>query len=108
MTPRVAFAALTPVRVQDRPGMIVLRTLLQLANASADALRDQVADEAAIDKAMLYGVNYPVGPMAWARGYGLDNVVAALGAIADETGQQNLYAPNETLKLLAREAVTES
>ena len=90
------------VRVKDRPGMIVLRTLLQIVNAAVDALRDQVADEAAIDKAMLYGVNYPVGPISWARGYGFDKVCAALEAIANETGQSRLYVANEKLKSLAR------
>jgi len=92
------------IRTEDRPGGIVLRTLLQLANAASDALRDKVADEAALDKAMRFGVNYPFGPMAWARDYGLDKVVNALKAIAEETGQYDLYSPNETLQALARDA----
>jgi len=90
-----------PIHIKDRPGAVILRTLLQLANAAADAIADDVADAAAIDKAMVYGVNYPFGPMAWAQEYGIKNVISALSAIADETGQPDLYAPSAIFQSLA-------
>jgi 3-hydroxybutyryl-CoA dehydrogenase len=89
------------VRINDRSGAVVFRTILQLVNAASDGLRDKIATEDAIDTAMKYGVNYPFGPLAWARQYGLKNCVAALEKIADETGQAQLYKPNETLRQLA-------
>jgi len=89
------------VQIKDRPGAVVFRTILQLVNATSDGLRDKIGSEDAIDTAMKYGVNYPFGPMAWARNFGLKKVVTALENIAEETGQGNLYQPNETLRHMA-------
>lgn len=88
------------VRLADRPGLIVLRTLLQLANCAADAVRDRVADAESIDAAMLNGVNYPIGPLAWVRDFGLAKAVAALDFIAEETGE-SMYRPGEWLRAAA-------
>ena len=90
-----------PVRILDRPGAIVFRTLLQLVNAAADAVRDQVGTADAIDKALLFGVNYPVGPMSWAKELGYSNVIDALNNIADETGEGDFYSPNHFLRGLS-------
>lgn len=89
--------------VADRPGMIVLRTLAQLANAAADALRDQVSDEAGIDRAMMNGANYPFGPLAWARKFGVGHLVEVLADIAEETGD-DIYRPGEVLRRWSLEA----
>ena len=87
--------------ITDRPGLVVLRTLLQLANAAADAVRDQVADAASIDAAMMNGANYPFGPTAFAEGFGYAHAVAALDRIAAETGDA-AYMASEVLRALAR------
>lgn len=88
-------------RLADRPGLIVFRTLLQLANAAADAVRDKVAAADAIDLAMINGVNYPFGPLDWAKGFGFSRVNAALDAIAEETGEA-MYRPGEWLRAAGR------
>lgn len=87
--------------IADRPGGVVLRALLQLANAAADALRDRAASAEAIDTAMRAGVNYPFGPWEWARGFGFARAVEALDAIASETGDA-MYRPSEVLRAAAR------
>jgi len=89
------------IYLRDRPGMIVLRSWLQLANAACDGLRDQIGDESDIDLAMKYGVNYPSGPIAWVRKYGLRRAISTLEAIQSETGD-GLYMPSEALRDLAR------
>ena len=89
------------VRLKDRPGLVVFRTLLQLANCAADAVRDQVAAPDAIDLAMMNGVNYPFGPIEWARGFGFANASTALEAITAETGDA-MYSPSEWLRAAAR------
>ncbi len=91
------------VELLDRPGLVVLRTWLQLVNAAADAIGDKVAGQDDIDLAMRFGVNYPAGPMQWANSFGMDNVINALNNIADETGEE-LYRPSATLKALSRQA----
>jgi len=89
------------IELKDRAGLVVFRTLCQLANCAADAVRDQVADAESIDRAMMNGVNYPFGPMAWAKEFTISAVVGALKAIANETGEA-LYNPCEVLQALAR------
>ena len=91
------------VEIADRAGGVVLRTLLQLANAAADALRDRAASAASIDIAMRAGVNYPFGPWEWAQGFGLARAVAALEKIAAETGDPN-YLPSDHMRAAARAA----
>lgn len=77
----------------DRPGLIVLRTLAQLANAAADAVEDAVASAQDIDAAMRFGANHPEGPLEWAGRYGHARLAAALSHIADETGDA-MYRPS--------------
>lgn len=52
--------------IDDTPGLVVMRTVCMLANEGADAVLQQVCDAAAVDTAMQSGVNYPLGPLAWA------------------------------------------
>jgi 3-hydroxybutyryl-CoA dehydrogenase len=83
----------------DRPGMLVLRTLAQLANAAADAVADKVASVEAVDEAMTYGANHPEGPLHWAERAGYVRIARALNHIADATGDE-MYRP---ARLLLRE-----
>ena len=74
-------------RLADLPGLIVLRTVAMLANEAADAVHQQVADAAAVDRAMRLGVNYPLGPLQWADAIGVQRVrevLAHLGAFYGE------------------------
>lgn len=84
-------------RIEDRPGLIVLRTIAMLANAAADAALDGVADESGIDAAMRYGANYPFGLFAWADDFGRDRVAEVLANIAAETGDP-MYEPSTYLQ----------
>jgi 3-hydroxybutyryl-CoA dehydrogenase len=84
-------------RLADRPGLIVFRTLAQLANAAADAVADQVADAGGVDRAMRFGANYPFSPLEWARSFGFTGVAQALDVIARETGDP-MYRAIESLR----------
>jgi len=87
----------TGVKLTDRPGLIVARTLAQLANAAGDAVLEHVADEAGIDAALKNGANYPFGPFAWADRLGRKVLVDLLKAVADGTGEP-LYSPSQYLR----------
>ena len=82
------------LELADRPGLIILRTLGQVANAAGDAVRDRVAEPAEIDQAMRLGANYPVGPLAWAESYGYARLIRTMENIAGETGEV-IYQPSE-------------
>ncbi len=67
--------------IEDTPALIVARTVAMLANLAADALACRVASEPDIDTAMCLGVNYPLGPLAWARQWGIGTVLRLLDSL---------------------------
>ncbi|MFP5459436.1 MAG: 3-hydroxyacyl-CoA dehydrogenase family protein [Bacteriovoracia bacterium] len=50
------------------PGFVVARTMATIINEAYFTLEEEVATAEDIDRAMLFGVNYPAGPIAWAKG----------------------------------------
>ena len=90
----IASSGRYPIEIADRPGLIVMRTLAQIANAAGDAVFEHVSDENGIDQALRYGANYPFGPCAWARRLGVHALIDTLEALQSETGQ-TFYAPSE-------------
>ena len=64
-----------------------MRTVAMLANEAADAVHQQVAGAGDVDAAMRAGVNYPLGPLAWADAMGLDRVLAVLAGLAASYGE---------------------
>lgn len=73
--------------IDDVPGMIVMRTVCMLANEGADAVYHGVCSAEGVDTAMRGGVNYPLGPMAWAERIGIKRIVAALDNMAGIYGE---------------------
>ena len=80
-------AGFAVTRLDDVPGMAVMRTVAMLANEAADAVNQGVCSAAAVDLAMQKGVNYPRGPLAWADAIGLDQVLAVLSNLAAGYGE---------------------
>ena len=80
-------AGFAVTRLDDVPGMAVMRTVAMLANEAADAVNQGVCSAQAVDIAMQKGVNYPRGPLAWADSIGLEHVVAVLSNLAATYGE---------------------
>ncbi|RZA34314.1 MAG: 3-hydroxyacyl-CoA dehydrogenase PaaC [Lysobacteraceae bacterium] len=80
-------AGFAVTRLDDVPGMAVMRTVAMLANEAADAVNQGVCSAQAVDIAMQKGVNYPRGPLAWADSVGLDHIVAVLANLATSYGE---------------------
>jgi 3-hydroxybutyryl-CoA dehydrogenase len=78
--------------IDDVPGLIVTRTVAMLANLAADALASRVASEADIDTAMRLGVNYPLGPLAWAREWGIGSTLTILDSLENWYGDGHYRA----------------
>jgi 3-hydroxybutyryl-CoA dehydrogenase len=72
---------------RDVPGLIVMRTVAMLANEAADAVNQGVCTVAAADTAMRLGVNYPIGPLAWADAIGLPRVRDVLTHLGEAYGE---------------------
>jgi 3-hydroxybutyryl-CoA dehydrogenase len=75
-------AGFTVTRLDDVPGMAVMRTVAMLANEAADAVNQGVCSARAVDIAMQKGVNYPRGPLAWLDAVGLRHVTTVLSNLA--------------------------
>ena len=80
-------AGFAVTRLDDVPGMAVMRTVAMLANEAADAVNQGVCSAQAVDIAMQKGVNYPRGPLAWADGVGLQHIVTVLSNLAASYGE---------------------
>lgn len=78
--------------IDDIPGMAVMRTVAMLANEGFDAANQGVCSEEAVDIAMQGGVNYPRGPIAWAKDVGLANVLTVLDNLAKTYGEDRYRA----------------
>jgi 3-hydroxybutyryl-CoA dehydrogenase len=74
-------------RLDDVPGLAVMRTVAMLANEALDAVNQGVCSARAVDVAMQKGVNYPRGPLAWADAVGLRHVATVLGNLAAVYGE---------------------
>ncbi|WP_040786262.1 3-hydroxyacyl-CoA dehydrogenase PaaH [Massilia niastensis] len=80
-------AGFAVTRIDDLPGMAVMRTVAMLANEAADAVNQGVCSARAVDIAMQKGVNYPRGPLAWADTVGLRHIVEVLSNLAAIYGE---------------------
>ncbi|MWV63284.1 3-hydroxyacyl-CoA dehydrogenase [Halorubrum sp. JWXQ-INN 858] len=68
------------------------RLLALMANEVAGLIGDDVADADAIDRAVTLGAGFPDGPAKLADAEGLDELVAVLDALAEETGEARYEA----------------
>ncbi|HCP55439.1 MULTISPECIES: 3-hydroxyacyl-CoA dehydrogenase PaaH [Pseudomonas] len=91
--------------LEDIPGLAVLRTVAMLANEAADAALHSVGTPADIDLAMCAGVNYPVGPLAWADVIGLPAVLQTLDNMQRAYGEER-YRPSLLLRRKVAEGST--
>jgi 3-hydroxybutyryl-CoA dehydrogenase len=88
--------------IEDSPGLILPRVLAMLANEASFAVLEGVADPDTIDVAMKLGVNYPHGPLEWARQIGLGKIVAILDHLRREYGEER-YRASTLIRRWARE-----
>jgi 3-hydroxybutyryl-CoA dehydrogenase len=96
----LAAAGIAAYRIDDGPGLVVLRTMAQLASVAADAVRKGVATAEDVDTAMRLGTNYPIGPLEWADRFGTGRLVDFLDNMADYYGEQR-YRPSPLLRRAA-------
>ena len=80
-------AGFAVTRLDDVPGMAVMRTVAMLGNEAADAVNQGVCSAQAVDIAMQKGVNYPRGPLAWVDAIGVGHVVTVLHNLAAAYGE---------------------
>ena len=92
---------LTATQLPDWPGLVVMRTVAMLANEAFEAVMYGVASEDDVDAAMKAGVNYPRGPIEWARELGIAAVLSVIRHIHEQT-QDPRYRASLGLQMALR------
>jgi 3-hydroxybutyryl-CoA dehydrogenase len=90
----------TTVRARDSPGFIVNRILLPTLNEAMKTVDSGIATKEDVDKAMMLGANFPMGPFSLADYVGLDVALAALTTLYEAFG--DYYKPSESLQELVK------
>ncbi|MBW7934461.1 MAG: 3-hydroxybutyryl-CoA dehydrogenase [Gemmatimonadaceae bacterium] len=93
-----------PVKDEALGATIVARVRAMLINEAVDALRLRVATAADLDTAMVSGVNYPKGLLAWCDELGAATVLATLEQLHDEYLEER-YRPSPLLRRAARDGL---
>jgi len=71
-------AGMEVIKLEDHPGLLIMRTLALLANEAFEAEATQVATTSDIDMAMRLGLNLPAGPIDWAQKVGLEHIATVI------------------------------
>ncbi|WP_071933926.1 3-hydroxyacyl-CoA dehydrogenase [Xenorhabdus hominickii] len=88
------------ILLPDYPALLTMRTVAMLCNEALDALNKGLASAEDIDLAMLDGVNYPIGPLAWGEQLGWKHILSTLENLQKFYGEPR-YRPAPLLRQLA-------
>jgi len=88
-----------PVRCSDTPGFIVNRILIPLLNDCVRVLDEAGVDPEEMDKAMVNGAGWPLGPCALIDLIGVDVHVHASAALHEKLQEPRMAAPERLLRM---------
>ena len=92
-------AGATAVELEDSPCLILDRVIATVINEAATMYMSKLASIEDIDNMTKLCLNWPMGPFEFADTLGIDNVVATLGVLSQQSGQQ--YLPCRLLRQMA-------
>jgi 3-hydroxybutyryl-CoA dehydrogenase len=88
-----------PVACNDTPGFIVNRILIPLLNDCVRVLDESRVSPEDVDRAMRFGVNWPIGPCALIDLIGIDVHVHASEALHAALGEERMAPPERLLQM---------
>ena len=80
-------------QLDDSHGLVVMRTVAQLAAVGADTVGQGIAAAVDVDTAMKLGTNYPSGPLEWADRIGAARVASVLSNLRAGFGEDRYRVP---------------
>jgi 3-hydroxybutyryl-CoA dehydrogenase len=97
-----AFAAALgkePIRCHDTPGFVVNRVLIPLLNDCVRVLDEARVSPEDLDRALRFGLNWPIGPCALIDLIGVDVHVHASEALYAALGEERMAPPQRLLDM---------
>jgi 3-hydroxybutyryl-CoA dehydrogenase len=88
-----------PIRCNDTPGFVVNRILIPLLNDCVRVLDEADVTPEDLDKAMRFGVNWPIGPCALLDLIGIDIHVHASEALEAALGEPRMGPPARLVEM---------
>src|SRR6476620_5484328 len=88
-----------PVNCNDTPGFIVNRILIPLLNDCVRVLDEANVTPEDLDKAMVNGARWPLGPRALVDLVGIDVHVHASDALHDKLGEERMAPPERLAEM---------
>jgi len=88
-----------PVACNDTPGFIVNRILIPLLNDCVRVLDESRVTPEDVDRAMRFGVNWPIGPCALIDLIGIDVHVHASEALYAALGEERMAPPERLIQM---------
>jgi 3-hydroxybutyryl-CoA dehydrogenase len=89
-----------PIACNDTPGFVVNRILIPLLNDCVRVIDEARVAPEDVDRAMTFGVNWPIGPCALIDLIGVDVHVHASEALAAALGEERMAPPPRLLRML--------
>jgi len=83
--------------IRDSAGLVTQRVVAHIVNIACEIAQQQIADPQDIDRAVVLGLGYPIGPLAWGDQLGPATVLAILKNLEQQTGDTR-YRPSPWLQ----------
>jgi len=83
--------------IRDSAGLVTQRVVAHIVNIACEIAQQQIADPQDIDRAVVLGLGYPIGPLAWGDQVGPATVLAILKNLEHQTGDTR-YRPSPWLQ----------
>jgi 3-hydroxybutyryl-CoA dehydrogenase len=87
--------------IEDSPGAVAQRVLATIVNIASDIAQQRIATPTDIDAAVVLGLGYPQGPLAWGDAIGPGNILRILETMLAITGDPR-YRPSLWLRRRAQ------
>jgi 3-hydroxybutyryl-CoA dehydrogenase len=78
--------------IRDSAGLVTQRVVAHIVNIACEIAQQQIADPQDIDRAVVLGLGYPLGPLAWGDQLGPATVLAILKNLELQTGDTRYRA----------------